>query len=80
MRKNPLRDLLNRIKHDEYYDQTKCFIEYEDFESGVAQAPLILCEIESRNISCSDVIIPFHRIVRIIYKSEKIYPFDRAGS
>ncbi len=75
MAKNPLRELLNRIKHDAAYDQTLCQIEYMDFEgeSGKARVPLILCEIEASNISCSGTVIPFHRITGVFYNSETIY-------
>ncbi len=79
MAKNPLRELLNRIKHDASYDQTLCHVEYADFEgeSGKARVPLILCDIEANNLSCSDTVIPFHRITRVFYNSETIYRSGR---
>jgi uncharacterized protein (UPF0248 family) len=77
MPKNPLRELLNRIKHDPALDQSLCSVEYRDFEgrAGVAKAPLIICQVESQNIRHGDAIIPFHRITKVSYEKWVLYPF-----
>ena len=83
MGKNPLRDLLTRIMHDPSYDQSQCMIEYRDFDApgGISKARVTICLIEAKNIVCGDNIIPFHRITRVTYDGQVIYPAggDRAG-
>jgi uncharacterized protein (UPF0248 family) len=75
--KNPLKELLNRLKHDPVLDPTKCYIRYRDFESarGSYRVPLHLCEIESKNIRHGDAIIPFHRIIAVTCGDWTLYPF-----
>ena len=77
MPKNPLRELLNRMRHDSAFDDSLCEVIYENFDSpgGKAKAKLHLCEIEPRNITYGDSIIPYHRILKVIYAKTVIYPF-----
>jgi uncharacterized protein (UPF0248 family) len=75
--KNPLRELLNRLRHDAAFDDSLCVITYEDFDAPdkQASAKLHLCAIEPRNICYGDSIIPYHRIIKVIYGKTTIYPF-----
>ena len=76
MPKNPLRELLNRMRHDKAFDDSLCEVVYENFDSpgGEAVAKLHLCEIEPKNITYGDSIIPYHRIIRVVYGKTVIYP------
>jgi hypothetical protein len=75
--KNQLRELLSKIIFDSNLDRNLGLIEYWDFQNPnkLGQAPLILCNIESRNIVYGGAVIPFHRINRVAYGSIDVYPF-----
>lgn len=74
---NPLKKLLNQLKHDPELDQSQCLVSYRDFEgrSGIFKAPLVICEVESHNIRHGESIIPFHRITGVSYGPWILYPF-----
>ncbi|MBD3169026.1 MAG: DUF504 domain-containing protein [candidate division Zixibacteria bacterium] len=82
MSKNPLRELLNRLIHDNSMDEVKAFIEYRDFEgeNGVSEMPLNVCRIGPYSVEVQDTSIPFHRITKVTYDGDRVYPFDRINT
>ena len=77
MRKNPLRVLLNKLRWDPRFEESKVRIYYlHRTEEGEEFRILTLSEVEdlgSNFMILGDTMIPYHRIIRVEYGGRTLY-------